>query len=267
MVKKRSELDYAFSLGKVRAMERFLFSQELFEEALGSELSEALRLFAESELYSDELMHVTTGQKLENILQKELITLKGTIAALVLDKELLFFLDIDSLTRACLACRCFNSPFLSDYLMSLVDMHNIKTFLRLYVLQEPIELLDEKITCEGFIPKKDFVNLYNKELAAFLNRLEYVHKRTETIDYTYHLGQAIKNVVKKRSFVALEKAMQDLLMQGLKPAKYFTFGPEAVLAYYFARVNEINLIRLIILAKINNLPKERIVERLNTVYA
>ncbi len=267
MAKKRSELDYAFSLGKVRAMERFLFRQEVFEEAVDSELGEALRLFAESELYPDELMRVKTGSQLEDILQKELITLKETIGALVLDKELLSFLDVGNLASACLARKCFDSPFLSDYLMSLVDMHNIKTFLRLYVLKEPIELLEEKITYEGFIPKKDFVNLYNKELAAFLNQLEYVHKRTETIDYTYYLGQAIEKVVKERSFVALEKVVQDLFMRILKAAKYFTFGPEAVLAYYLARVNEINLIRMIILAKINNLPKELVTERLNAVYA
>jgi len=40
-----------------------------------------------------------------------------------------------------------------------------------------------------------------------------------------------------------------------------------VLAYYLAKVNEINLMRLIILAKLNGLPADLVKERLNNVYA
>ncbi|MGE5197873.1 MAG: V-type ATPase subunit [Deltaproteobacteria bacterium] len=53
----------------------------------------------------------------------------------------------------------------------------------------------------------------------------------------------------------------------LKPAKYFTFGPEPLIAYYFAKNNEIGLIRMIILAKLNDVPAAIVKERLNTVYA
>jgi V/A-type H+-transporting ATPase subunit C len=87
------------------------------------------------------------------------------------------------------------------------------------------------------------------------------------IDYAYFLKEAIENVEKDRSFLAFEKSASDFLIQILKPAKYLSFGPEPVLAYYFARVNEINLIRLIILAKLNNVSGELVKERLNGVYA
>lgn len=267
MTKKRSELDYAFSLGKVRAMERFLFRQEVFEEAIESPLDETLRLFAESEMYPDELVHVKTGGELEDILKKELNILKESTSALLVDKDLLPLLDMKDLPCACLVAEKFGSRFLSDYFSHLTDMHNIKTFLRLYVLKEPPEVLDEKITCAGFIPKKDFLTLYGKELIAFLNTLECVHKHNETIDYTYHLGQAIEDVVAGRSFVKLEKAIQNFLIHILKPAKYFTFGPEAVIAYYFARLNEISLMRMIILTKINGLSEDPVKRRLNAVYA
>jgi len=81
------------------------------------------------------------------------------------------------------------------------------------------------------------------------------------------LGEAIRKLERESSFVALEKEINDFLIQILKPAKYLSFGPEPILAYYFAKVNEINLIRMIILAKLNNVPSDLVKERLNNVYA
>jgi len=264
--RKHSPLDYAFSIGKIRALERFLIKPEVFEEAIESDFNEALRLFAESDLYSADILYIKDSQKLETVLNQELINLKKLVSGLLLDKELLFFIDTDNLGSASEACRKFGSEFLNDYITHLIDMHNIKTFLRLYILEEPEEKLRRALTCEGFIKNKDFLKLYTQDLTALLNRLEYVHKGCRTIDYTYYIGEAVQKTVKEKSFAYLEKAINDFLIQILKPAKYITFGPEPVIVYYLAKVNEINLIRMIILAKLNNIENTLVKERLNDVY-
>jgi len=81
------------------------------------------------------------------------------------------------------------------------------------------------------------------------------------------LGEAIQKMAKENSFLYLEKAINDFLTQILKEAKYINFGSEPILAYYFAKANEINLIRMIILAKLNNLARDLVEQRLNAVYA
>jgi len=267
--KRHSVLDYAFSVGKIRALEKFLIEVEVFEEAIESNLGDALKLFAESEIYSAEILHVKDSQHLEAILKNELLNLKKLISDLLLDKELLLLLDldIDNLSDAYKICRSFGSKFLSDYIMHTIDMHNIKTFFRLYILEEPEENLKVALGCEGFIKKKDFLELYTQDLTAFLNRLEYIHKDCCTVDYTYYIGEALQRTIRENSFIYLEKAINDFLIHILKPAKYIVFGPEPVIAYYFARLNEINLIRMIILAKLNNVENEPVKERLNAVYA
>ncbi|MBM3251698.1 MAG: V-type ATP synthase subunit C, partial [Candidatus Omnitrophica bacterium] len=78
---------------------------------------------------------------------------------------------------------------------------------------------------------------------------------------------AIKNLIEQKSFLMLEKAINDFLMETLKPVKYISYGPEPLMAYYFAKTNEINLIRMIILAKLNDVSKDLVKERLNAVYA
>jgi len=266
-MKKSSPLNYTFAVGRIRALEKFLIKSEVFEEAVESDTQEALRLFVESDLYSEELLRVKDSQQLEEVLSQEQFKIKELVGKLLLDKELLGLLEPSNMRCLEGVLKNYRSDFLEDYIRHLIDMHNIKTFLRLYLLKEPEEELRKKLSCEGFIRKEDFLKLYSQELGAFLNRLEYVHKHYYVIDYAYYLKEAIIKLEKENSFVALEKEINDFLIQMLKSAKYSTFGPEPVLAYYFAKVNEINLIRMIILAKMNNLPGSLVKERLSSVYA
>jgi V/A-type H+-transporting ATPase subunit C len=265
---KTNASDYVFAVGKIRALERFLISAEVFEEALDTPLPEALRLFAESDLYSDELMQVKESRGLERILTEGQVALRKMVAGLLLDKELLALLELDSLQCAAKLLEGSCGGFFKDYLRYWIDMQNIKTFLRLYILKESQQELSRHLVCEGFIKRADLLQWYTQELSVFLNKLEYVHKNDGSImDYTFHLREAIKELQEKRSFVALEGQMQSFLMRMLLPAKYITFGPEPLLAYYFAKVNEMNLMRLIILAKLNGFSRDLVKERLNSVYA
>ena len=266
-IKKSSPLDYAFAIGRIRALENYLIRQEVFEEALDASLPEALRLFVESNLYGDELLHIKNSSDLEKVLSNELANLKKLMQDLMLDKELLCLTDITNLARTCITCAKFNNDFLNDFLSHVVDMHNIKTFLRLYILKEPIEKLRELLACEGFIKSEVFLALYEQDISVFLLRLEYVHMHGKTIDYATALREPIQKLMAEDSFVALEKAIQDFLVEELKQAKHFTFGPEPLIAYYFAKINEIALVRMIILAKLNDVSAELVKERLNSAYA
>ncbi len=265
-MKRAPVLDYTFSVAKVRALEKFLLTREVFEEAIASGLGEALKIFAET-VYSDEILHVKNSRQLEAILDQEAASLKNLCAGLILDKGLLCLLEKADVEDICRVSRNYKNAFLLDYIMYVIDMHNIKNFLRLYLLGEAQEKLISAITCEGFLKKKDLVRLYSSEPTAFLNHLEYVHKNDRTIDYAYQLKEAIQKTLNERKFVYLEKAIDDFLIQVLKPAKYLVFGPEPILAFYFAKLNEINLMRMIILAKFNGVSADLIKERLNAVYA
>jgi V/A-type H+-transporting ATPase subunit C len=263
---RHSVLDYTFAVAKIRALEKLLFPKEVFEEAVRAGLKETLRIFAENETYGDELTHITNSQETEEVLQLQTLRLKNMISDLILDKDLLCLLQIDNLAKTCLTCKSFKSALLSDYVNYLADMHNIKTFVRLYVLGAPPEQLADHLICEGFLKRKNFIELYPQDIAVFLYRLEHVHTPNRVIDYNYFLGEAIKAAVKNKSFIALEKTINDFLVEVLLPAKFITFGPEPILAYYFARKNEISLMRMVILAKLNNLPPDLVRMRLNKVY-
>lgn len=265
--KKEPISDYIFATGKIRSLERFLIKEITFQEAIESSLEDALRLFVEAGLYSDELLHIRDSQQLENILSDELAKLKNLITSLLLDKKLINLVEKDSVAQMQKVIQFNFGGFLQDYLKYAIDMYNIKTFLRLFVLREPKEKLAELLVNDGLLTKEFYLKLYEQDLSVFLGRLENVHKDNRIIDYSIFLKDAVKNLQEKNSFLILEKAINDFLMHILKEAKYISFGPEPLLAYYFAKTNEINLMRMIILAKLNNLSKDLVKERLNAVYA
>lgn len=265
--KKTSPLNYVFAVGKIRALERYLIRQGIFEEAIASDINQALRLFVESGLYADELSQIKDSRQLEEVLNKALLDLKRQVSDLILDKTLLLLLDLDGSKCVDYILKNFRNRFLKDYIRHLIDMYNIKTFLRLYILKEPLGLLERNLISEGFIKRETFLKFYAQDLISFVNKLEYVHMDGRIIDYAFFLREAILKAEQTKSFVALEKAINDFLIRILESGKYSSFGPEAVLAYYFAKVNEISLIRMIILAKLNDVPIDLVKMRLNSVYA
>ncbi|MDD2503776.1 MAG: V-type ATPase subunit [Clostridia bacterium] len=70
----------------------------------------------------------------------------------------------------------------------------------------------------------------------------------------------------ERSLSSFELWCENWYMRKIKPQKYnqFTIGPLA--AYLIARENEIKMVRMILLGKLNQLPEEAIRERLRIMY-
>ena len=62
------------------------------------------------------------------------------------------------------------------------------------------------------------------------------------------------------------KSYNDYIVKIMKDAKYVSFGPEPVIAYIFAKENEIKLIKIIMVGKINGMVPGLIRERLRDNY-
>jgi vacuolar-type H+-ATPase subunit C/Vma6 len=268
MPEKVSPLDYAFAIGKVRTLEKYLLKEDVFREAADADLKGALRLFVEAGSYPEELEKVTRSDELEVVLSQELSSLLKLTKSLLKQDKLGGLLRLDSCREAEKLRSQVRGVFLKDYLAHVIDLYNIKTFLRLKVLGEPVTKAEERFSCEGFIKKPELLKLYPGELNEFIHALGRVKRRdSEFIDYASELKEGILRAEEKKSFAAFEKASGDFLIRFIRKAKFFTFGPEPLLAYYFAKANEINLIRLVVLAKLNDLSSGIVKERLNISYA
>ena len=259
--KRVSLLDYAFAVGKIRALETRLIKRNIFEEMVDtSPIDEALKILSEAGDYPDEVMRIKDSTNLESILKKESEKNTTLVKKLLLERELfesLIWLD-EPIKSLELTERCKNT-FLISFLRHFIDLANIKLFLRMINLGRPKDDLAKMLFIGGYIGRDSFLKIYDEPLYMFISNFRYT-------DYAEAVREGTEYFQRQNSFLRLERKIDDYLIGFLKQAKYITFGPEPILAYYLAKQNEIKLIRWVIIGKLNDLPKEEILERLNDTY-
>jgi len=262
-----SKMSYWYSVGKIRAMEKNLLGSAVFRQAAESGREEALKLFAEALPEGDRLLEARDIRGVEEFLRGEKAGLERLVRQLLPDVRLLRLLEPESLLRLEVLLAGIKQGLIADYFRHAADLYNIGVFLRMRSCRRPEAELPPELAAGGFLAAEDFIRLYAKETAAFLHLLSNVHKRGRIVDYAIALEDGIRGVEERNSFIRLEKRVKDFLIEVLRPAKYISCGPEPLVAYYYARINEIELIRLVLLGKFSGFPQEKIQERINAVYA
>ena len=67
-------------------------------------------------------------------------------------------------------------------------------------------------------------------------------------------------------FSILEKQGDNLITSYIRKAKYEIFGPDPIVAYYYAKIAETKNVRIILSAKASSVPEETITERVRELY-
>jgi V/A-type H+-transporting ATPase subunit C len=145
--------------------------------------------------------------------------------------------------------------FIISFTTTLVDLANLKTFLRARVLQKSGGFLEGYFIDGGEIPKKELVSLFEEEEARVIE-----HFRGTDYDHLVTGGF-------ERSLSFLEVIVNDFVSQEIAEFKYLIIGPEPVLRYLLWKENEVRMIKLILLGKIWGVPKDRVRAQLREMYA
>ncbi|MCD5401870.1 V-type ATPase subunit, partial [candidate division NPL-UPA2 bacterium] len=80
------------------------------------------------------------------------------------------------------------------------------------------------------------------------------------------VSAGIKYWQENRSWSELERLADNCLLSYLRRAKYVVFGLEPLIAYLLARENEIKMLRIIMVGKLNGLPTDLLRSRLRDTY-
>ncbi|HZK25028.1 MAG TPA: V-type ATP synthase subunit C [Oscillospiraceae bacterium] len=151
-----------------------------------------------------------------------------------------------------------HSPFISNYFTSLRDLTNIKTFIRVKRLNRTPEFLASALLPAGELDLLELLSLEEplEELVAHLSKTRYASV----------VSEGVLNYQQTETLTRYEKLADDFIINYVKQAKHYIMGPEPVVAYLLAKENELKMIRMIMVGKINQLPVEAIRERLRDVY-
>ncbi|NLZ49679.1 MAG: V-type ATP synthase subunit C [Clostridiales bacterium] len=149
--------------------------------------------------------------------------------------------------------------FVEKYVKSLIDLTNVKSLIRVKKQNKDRKFLEEVLIEGGNTDKDNFISLLMDNIETIAGKLSYV-------DYIEPLRLGVEDYIKTGSLNGLEKFTDDYIVKIMKDAKYVSFGPEPLIAYIFAKENEIKLIRMIMVGKINGMDAGVIRERLRDNY-
>lgn len=150
------------------------------------------------------------------------------------------------------------NPFVIDFARASIDLANLKIVVRGRGLGRDRRFLEESLARGGFIETGQFESLY-EEPAEMLQRLES----------SRYYGGLLSLVEGSEDIVGLtdfDRASDDRLMEMVRGTKRVSIGAEPVFAYVRAREGEVMLVRIILMAKLNNIPPASIEKSLRKLY-
>lgn len=151
------------------------------------------------------------------------------------------------------------NKFLQDFITAQIDMINIKSFLRIHGADLGRDYLVKVLLQGGSLEIDYFIKYLDEPLDSFRDSLW-------SKEFYGILEEGLESFAKTRALTKLEKLADDYIFDIAKRGKYIAFGIEPLIGYLMAKENEVKIIRIIMVGKMNNIPNEIIRERLRDVY-
>ncbi|MCX7974112.1 MAG: V-type ATPase subunit [Candidatus Aminicenantes bacterium] len=257
---RKSRLDYAFAVGRIKALEKSLIPYKLFLEALEAiNLEESLKIIYEAGLWPEEIIKAKKPKDIDRLCSQEREKIDRLMAELVERESLTFYLAQRELRNLLSSAISTGYSFFIDYARLCLDLANIKNFLRFKYRGNSFEILTEHLYPGGFIEVRLFKESYEQSWADLYPLLMKT-------DYGHLWERSLLALEEKNTFVVMERECENILIRFWRRAKEITFGPEPVLAYAMARQREIDLLRLVIIGRMLQLPSDLIKERMSETY-
>ncbi len=151
------------------------------------------------------------------------------------------------------------NTFIKNLVMIMIDLVNIKIFLRIKNLKKSWDFMQKVLIPDGNISSKMFVDNLDSPLDIFIDALRFKPCGP-------YLEEGIENFKTSGSLTKFEKLSDNYIISFVKKAKYISLGIEPLIAYLIAKETEIKNARIIMVGKLNNISGEIIRERLRESY-
>lgn len=208
-----------------------------------------LKHAVETEYYRD--LHLLMKECIEKVIQDFELNKDPQRIDTIIDKYQ--FMHIKELENK------LNHDGITKYIAMQVDLINIKTLLRVKKQEKNKDFLSSVLIPGGKIDNEKLIMLLNDATENIWSKLSYT-------DYGSIIKEGIAEYSENKSVSSFEKLVDNYIMNYMKDSKFITSGAMPVLAYIYAKENEIKQIRTIMVGKLNSISEEVIRERLRDAY-
>jgi vacuolar-type H+-ATPase subunit C/Vma6 len=260
-MKKVNSMDYAYAVGRVRTLERHLIPRSLFQEACDDEdFASALKEVFDAGVFIQELKEIRDSRELDQFIRNEEDYLMNDVQGLFLDEPFKHVFSRLWTPAAALECiRSTGNRFITVYFRHRIDLGNLKLLARTKYQKRDEDMLRPRLMQGGFLMPERILDGVSLSFTEFGDSI----RSTPYGDVWAGGADALEN---EETFIELERRMEDFLMGYLRKAKYITFGPEPVFAYTLARKQELGLLRILGVGKLNQVPPDILKRRMSKTY-
>ncbi len=152
-----------------------------------------------------------------------------------------------------------NQAFLFYYYKTEVDLLNLSIACRSKIREISKSKLSKILIRFGYFSIQKIIDIYDHTLSSWPNNFQ----KTE---YSSLIEEGIKYWLDENSLLKLEQLSDNYLLNILKIGKYITFGLESIIAYYYAKTNDLKNIRIITNGKRYSLTNENIKKYVRDTY-
>lgn len=149
------------------------------------------------------------------------------------------------------------NEFLLDFVRKQIDLANLKIFLRAKNLKRKRDFLVKALFGGGFVDKEPLITLFDAPLEDLVSNL----KKTP---YILLISKVFGDEQINLNF--FDKEAENFLLDYIKQAKKIPVGLEPLAGYILAKESEVNIVRTILMGKLSGLSKDKIKERVRTLY-
>lgn len=147
--------------------------------------------------------------------------------------------------------------FLETLIAIWADLLNLKTLVRVKLMNKDRAFASRILVPAGSLDSAPA--LMEASLETWADELRHTA-------YSDVLSRGLAYLAERRSLALLEKLSDDFITAYLKRAKLTLYGTEPLVAYTLAKETELKNIRIIMIGKLNGVPKETLEERLRETY-
>lgn len=150
-------------------------------------------------------------------------------------------------------------PLLQEYIKAKIDFINLLTVFRVKEQEKDLEFLKLALLKDG--------NIEVETLTYFLyDSIQNILQKLRKQSHAYYFLKGLENYGQDKSLTPLERERDNCLLEIIDQAKNIHFGPEPLIAYLLKRENEVKMLRMLILSKLNNIKQAKINKRMRSIY-
>ncbi len=150
------------------------------------------------------------------------------------------------------------NDYLENIVKMMIDLANLKIFLRAKKLKRGRDFLEKAFLENGQVKKENLLEIFHEPLDALISLFEATPYR-----------KILLNIISygKVDLDFFDKLADDFILEFAKKAKLIAIGIEPLIGYVIAKENEVNILRLILIGRIEKVPKDKLRGRIRELYA